>query len=146
MHGRSGLPVLSGDREHLRGWITRRDVLTALAHSIEAAGRRIEAGAVAADFGAETPERAAHAPSAPLDGYQIVDLSITPARPRPAAASAMSPGRRAPSWLRSPMRGEAIPALPQTVIGAGERVVLLAPAQSNGSPITPAGSPPPAAA
>ena len=31
LHGRSGLPIPSGDREHVGGRITRRDVLAALA-------------------------------------------------------------------------------------------------------------------
>jgi CBS domain-containing protein len=144
LHGRSGLPVLSGDREHLRGWITRRDVLAALGQSIEAADRRIEAGAVAAGFGAEDPERAAHESSAPLDGYEIVDLSITPgsrasgrrlgdvAWPQGAVVVAVTEG------------GEIVPALPGTVIRTGERVVLLVPVYRNGGPVTPAGSPPPA--
>jgi CBS domain-containing protein len=131
MHGRSGLPVLSGDREHLRGWITRRDVLDALARSIETAGSRIEAGAVAADFGAERPERAAHQPSAPLDGFQILELRITPGSP--------AAGRRIGDirWPQGALVvavtdvGETMPADPQTLIRAGERIILLAPVQSS---------------
>jgi CIC family chloride channel protein len=134
MHGRSGLPVLSADREHVRGWITRRDVLGALADSIETAGRRIQAGAVAADFGADDPERTARQSSAPLDGYEIVDLSIT--RDSPAA------GRRVRdvSWPRGAMvvavteAGEMIPALPSTMLTPGGRVVLLTPGHANGQP------------
>src|SRR5205807_1371101 len=68
LHGSSGLPVLSGDREHLRGWITQQDVLAALAQSVATSEPSLEAGAVAADFGASDPERAAHRSSAPLDG------------------------------------------------------------------------------
>jgi CIC family chloride channel protein len=133
LHGRSGLPVLSGNREHLRGWITRRDVLGALAASIEAAGRRIETGAVAADFGAEDSDSAAHQSGAPLHGYEIVDLSITP--------DSSAAGRRVDEvpWPRGMIvvavtrAGEVAPALPTTTIHAGERVVLLAPVQSNGN-------------
>src|SRR6202012_5612185 len=78
LYGRSGLPVLSDDREHLRGWITRGDVLRALARSLEDSRRTVERGAVEADFGAQDPERAAHQSSAPLDGYEIVELNIAP--------------------------------------------------------------------
>ena len=132
LHGRSGLPVLSGDREHVRGWITRRDVLAALAESIEAAGGRIEAGAVAADFGDEDPERAARRSSAPLDGYEVVDLSITP--------DSTAAGRRIAdvTWPRGAIvvsvttAGEMTPALPTMTLSPGERVVLLAPARTSG--------------
>jgi CIC family chloride channel protein len=145
LHGRSGLPVLSSDREHLRGWITRRDVLAALAGSLEAAGRRIEAGAVAADFGADDPERAAHQSRAPLDGYEIVDLSITPDSPaadRRVDDVAWPPGTVVVAVTDG---GEMIPVLPATTIRAGERVVLLAPLHRNGRPVTPVESPPSAA-
>ncbi|HEY1566291.1 MAG TPA: chloride channel protein, partial [Solirubrobacteraceae bacterium] len=132
LHGRSGLPVLSGDREHLRGWITRRDVLAALAHSVDAAGRGIRAGAVAADFGADDPERAAVQSSAPLHGYEIVDISIT--------AGSLAAGRRISEvpWPDGAVvvavtdAGEMTPALATMTIRAGERIVLLAPVRTNG--------------
>jgi CBS domain-containing protein len=134
LHGRSGLPVLSGDREHLRGWITRRDVLAALAHSVDAAGRGIRAGAVAADFGADDPERAAVQSSAPLHGYEIVDISIT--------AGSLAAGRRISEvpWPDGAVvvavtdAGELTPAPPTMTIRAGERVVLLTPVRTNGQP------------
>ena len=127
LHGRSGLPVLSGDRAHVRGWITRRDVLRALAQSIEDAQRATEAGAVAADFGADDPERAAHRSSAPLAGYEIVDLSIAPDSP--------AAGRRISDvdWPEGALvvavtdRGEIVTPAPGTELRAGERVVILAP-------------------
>ena len=132
MHGRSGLPVLSGDREHLRGWITRRDVLAALAARVGTADRRIEAGAVAAGFGAEDPERAARDPSAPLEGYEIVDLGITP--------GSRAAGRRIGdvSWPRGAVvvavtdAGEITAARPGMTLAVGERVLLLAPVRVGG--------------
>jgi CIC family chloride channel protein len=132
MHGGSGLPVLSGDRAHLRGWITRRDILAALAANVGTAERRMEAGAVAADFGADNPARAARQSSAPLDGYEIVDLSIT--RESPMA------GRRIAdiAWPRGSVvvavtdAGEMLPAQPTTTLSPGERVVVLARVQDNG--------------
>ena len=135
LHGRSGLPVLSGDREHLRGWITRRDVLAALAASIDAASRRMEAGAIAADFGADDPVDAAHRSSTPLEGYEIVDLSIT--------ANSSADGRRVGDieWPPGAIvvavtdAGEMSPARPTTTLRAGERVLLLAPIIGNGQPI-----------
>ena len=127
LHGRSGLPVLSDDREHLRGWITRGDVLRALAGSLQDARRTAEAGAVAADFGADDPEAAAHRSSAPLDGYEIVELNITPGS---AAA-----GRRIADvdWPDGAIvvavtdHGELVTPPVDAELHAGERVVVLMP-------------------
>ena len=69
-------PVLSEDREHLQGWITRHDILDALAHTVQSSEQSIEQGAVAADFGADDPSLAAHRSSTPLTGYQIVEITI----------------------------------------------------------------------
>jgi CIC family chloride channel protein len=127
LHGRSGLPVLSDDREHLRGWISRGDVLRALAQSIEDARQTTEAGAVAADIGAQDPEQAAHESSAPLDGYEIVELSIIPGS---AAA-----GRRVGDvdWPDGAIvvavtdRGEMMTPRADAELHAGERVLILTP-------------------
>jgi CIC family chloride channel protein len=149
LYGRSGLPVLSDDREHLRGWITRGDVLRALVDSIAQARQATEAGAVAADFGAEDPERAARSSSAPLDGYEIVELSITPGS---AAA-----GRRVSdvAWPDGAIvvavtdRGELVTPSPDAELRAGERVVVLTPVSdgvhSSGVARITAGESPPSA-
>ncbi|HEY1515152.1 MAG TPA: chloride channel protein, partial [Solirubrobacteraceae bacterium] len=134
LHGRSGLPVLSDDREHLRGWITRGDVLRALARSLEDTRRAAETGAVAADFGANDPEQAAHQSSAPLDGYEIVELNITPGS---AAA-----GRRIADvdWPDGAIvvavtdRGELVTPPLDAMLHAGERVVVLSPAPGGAHP------------
>jgi CIC family chloride channel protein len=127
LYGRSGLPVLSDDREHLRGWITRGDVLRALARSVEDAGQSTTAGAVAADYGADDPEQAAHRSSAPLAGYEIVHLTITPKSP--------AVGRRIDGidWPDGAIvvavadGGEMVAPNPDKTLRAGERVVVLTP-------------------
>src|SRR5664279_1624616 len=81
LYGRAGLPVLSADREHLQGWITRQNVLETLSQTVQASEQSIEHGAVAADFGADDPSLAAHRPSTPLTGYEIVELTIAPDSP-----------------------------------------------------------------
>jgi CIC family chloride channel protein len=129
MYGRSGLPVLSGDRRHLRGWLTRHGVLTALAQTVAGSDREIEEGAVAADFGADDPARLAHSASAPLAGYEIVDIRI-------GAASPVA-GRRVRdvTWplgalvVSVTQDGEPAAAHPDTELAAGERIVVLAPAR-----------------
>jgi len=134
LHGRDGLPVLSADRKHLRGWITRRHVLAALAASLEAAGHGVTAGAVAADIGARDPERAAHQSSAPLQGYEIVDLSITPDSSAAGRRIGEVPWPLGAIVVAITDAGEVTPALPTTTIHAGERVVVLAPASSPHTP------------
>ena len=132
MHGRSGLPVLSGDREHVRGWITRRDVLSALTASVATADRRIEAGAVAAEFGAADAEHAARRSSAPLDGYDVVDLSITAQSPAVGRRVSDVPWPQGSIIVAVTVRGELVAALPETTIRTGDRVLLLAPVPAYG--------------
>jgi len=76
LYGPSGLPVLSDDRQHVQGWITRHNILEALAQTVESSEQSIEHGAVAADFGADDPSLAAHQSSTPLTGYQIVEIAV----------------------------------------------------------------------
>jgi CBS domain-containing protein len=137
MYGRSGLPVLSRDREHIRGWITRYGVLAALADSVEAADRRIEQAAVAADFAAADPEHQAHTPSTPLDGFAIVELSI--GRNSPAAGRDIGDV----SWPKGSVvvsltqNGRPVPPRLDARIHAGERVVVLAPQRRGETPGVP---------
>ena len=127
LYGRAGLPVLSQDREHLRGWITRANVLQALARSVQFSGPSIERGAVTADFGADDPEAAAHRPSAPLGGYEIVEITIaadSPALGREVREIAWPPGCLVVAVSEN---HELAAPVPDTRLTAGERVILLAP-------------------
>jgi CIC family chloride channel protein len=76
LYGPSGLPVLSDDREHIQGWITRQNILDTLALTVKSSGQSIERGALAADFGADDPSLAAHQSSTPLAGYQIIEITV----------------------------------------------------------------------
>ncbi len=127
LYGSSGLPVLSEDREHLRGWITRHGVLAALAQSAQASDRSIEEGAVAADFGADDPEQRVHKASAPLDGYQIVEISIDPESPmagRRLREISWPPGATVVAVIQN---GQPTELGDDTTIHPGERIVVLAP-------------------
>jgi CIC family chloride channel protein len=53
----AGLPVLSDDRQQVQGWITREDILDALARTVRASEQSIERGALIAEFGAADPAR-----------------------------------------------------------------------------------------
>ena len=128
LYDHDGLPVVSHDRQHLQGWITRQDVLQTLATSVSASAAEIEHGAVAADFAARDPEALAHTPSTPLSGYEIVEITITPESPalgRPAGNIAWPPG----SLIVAISEGhEIVPVRNDTELHAGERIILLAPA------------------
>ena len=130
LYDHDGLPVVSHDRQHLQGWITRQDVLQTLAASMSASATEIEHGAVAADFAARDPEALAHTPSTPLSGYEIVEITITPESPalgRPAGNIAWPTG----SIIVAISEGhEIVPVRNDTELHAGERIILLAPAAS----------------
>ena len=81
LYGDHGLPVISHDRQHLQGWITRHDVLHTLAENVSSSIREIEHGAIAADFAVPDPEALAHTPTTPLTGYEIVEITINPGSP-----------------------------------------------------------------
>ena len=128
LYGPHGLPVISNDRQHLQGWITRHDVLHTLAKNASASIREIEHGAIAADFAVPDPKALAHTPSTPLSGYEIIEITINPGSPalgRPAGNIAWPPG----SLIVAVTDGqEIIPLRNDTELHAGERVTLLAPA------------------
>jgi chloride channel protein, CIC family len=128
MYGHAGLPVLSDDRRHVQGWITRQGVLRALARNLQASSAAMRAGAVAADFGTDDPERTAFTPSTPLGGYEIVEIAIRPGSPalglRPDQVE-WPPG----SVLVAVRRGDEIAApTAGAPLAGGERLILLAPA------------------
>ena len=131
LYDHDGLPVVSHDRQHLQGWITREDVLQTLATSVSSSAAEIEHGAVAADFAAQDPEALAHTPSTPLTGYEIVEITITPDSPalgRHAGNISWPPG----SLIVAISEGrEIVPVRNDTELHAGERIILLAPARSH---------------
>jgi chloride channel protein, CIC family len=134
LYGPAGLPVLSEDRRHLQGWVTRQGVLQALAQTVQRdTGPETEAGAVAADFGKPDPEGSAHTPSTPLSGYQIVELGISRGSTAigRTADEIQWPTGAAVVAIRD--RDGAAVAPAGRVLHAGERVILLAPAPGDGS-------------
>jgi chloride channel protein, CIC family len=126
LYGRDGLPVLSRDGQ-LRGWLTRADVLRALATELTSSEEMIEEGAAAADFAVQDPSMAIHTPSTPLHGYQILELRILPASPargRRVADIDWPPGCIVVAVTQNREIHGAHPDLP---LQPGERVIVLAP-------------------
>jgi len=134
VYDHDGLPVVSHDRQHLTGWITRADVLQTLANSMSSSAAEIEHGAIAADFAVQDPKALAHTPSTPLSGYEIIEITITPESPalgRQAGNIAWPPG----SLIVAIGEGHEItPVRNDTELHAGERIILLAPTASHLDP------------
>ncbi len=77
LYGHDGLPVLSHDEHTLQGWVTREDVMHALVGRVQASVCEIERGAEAAEFATREPHKQAHIPTTPLDGYEILEITIS---------------------------------------------------------------------
>ena len=116
VYGRDGLPVLSADGQHAEGWVTGASVLRAIA-------RQIREGEEHAD--GETP---AGEPPAPLNGYQVIELTVTDASSAAGAQLgrvAWPPGSMPVAVLRDHAHQFPDPAL---TLRPGDRISLLAPA------------------
>ena len=127
LYGRDGLPVISRNGE-LLGWLTRADVLRALATTLRSSEAKIRDGAAAAEFAVADAATAARTPTTPLPGYEILELQIPPDSP--------ARGRRVDDidWPTGSVpvavtQGREIQAArPDARLHPGERVMVLAPA------------------
>jgi CIC family chloride channel protein len=126
LYDHSGLPVVAHDGERLLGWISRKNVLDAIARPLGYSTREVEAGAAAAEFGADG-DAALHSPSAPLRDFNLVELTVRPdspvlgrrlgeiAWPRGCLVVAVTEGR------------EVMAPRHDITLNVGERVVVLSP-------------------
>jgi CIC family chloride channel protein len=127
LFGRDGLPVLSHDAQQLRGWITRNDVLSAVAERVDSSTREIEEGALASEFSVDDPESRVHVPNTPLRGYRIVELTVgtdSPAAGRRVDEIRWPAGCRVVAMTE---QREIRAAASDARLRAGERVIVLAP-------------------
>jgi len=125
VYGRDGLPVIGHDGE-LRGWLTRSDVLAALADRLDSSEQDIERGARVAERAAGAGTLG-HRPTRPLPGHELLELRVhddSPALgrrlveidwPSGTTVVAVTEGR------------EVRAASPDVTLRAGERVLVLAP-------------------
>ena len=105
LYGRDGLPVLSADGRHLQGWLTSQNVLQAVPRHIRTAPAAARQAQRAASVALPGPEAAIQEPSAPLCGYQILEITI-PAD-SPAAGNALGGIAWPPGGSRSRSRETA---------------------------------------
>jgi CIC family chloride channel protein len=129
LFGRDGLPVLSQDSE-LTGWLTRNNVLQALAEEVSSSTASIQQGARAVDPGydevspgsAQSPQ-----PGTPLVGYELLELEVkvgSPAADR-RVQDVLWPPATVPVAITK--RGEIRAVRPETILTSGERVTVLVP-------------------
>jgi chloride channel protein, CIC family len=127
LYGRAGLPVLSADGRHLIGWITRQNVLHVLADRMGASETDAIRGTLAAEFSEDDAATRLHDPRTPLDGYEIVEITL------PSESPALGHPLSEISWPSSSrvvaisQGRELVAPRRDAVLRAGERVVLLNP-------------------
>ena len=128
VYGRDGLPVISADGQQIEGWVTNTSVLQALARQLSTAQAETARAQLAADWGHEDLESSLSEPSSPLPGYQITEITITagsPASGERLGDVAWPAGAVPVTVLRT---GQLRAADPGTVLRAGDRIAVLAPA------------------
>ncbi|MGH7641393.1 MAG: chloride channel protein [Candidatus Dormibacteria bacterium] len=134
LYGPAGLPVISVDGGSVIGWVTNGDVVRAMADRIGRLKPEVAQASMAAEFAAPDAAERIHAPSLPLDGYELIEVRLTedgqdggrilddvqlPAGSIPAA---VTKGRRTYA-LRS-----------DTALQAGDRLLVLVPMLQVASP------------
>ena len=140
VYGRDGLPVISADGQRVEGWVTGASVMRALARHVTGSQATAVQAQAAADPEHGDAESIIEHPSAPLRGYQVIEVTVTGDSaaagrkvgelPWPPAATLVSVlhGHR----LRSPVS--------EITLSPGDRVSMLIPAPQNGHPVDPADS------
>jgi CIC family chloride channel protein len=130
-YGRDGLPVLSADRQQVRGWITHDSVLRAVAREIgtlPARTARVSGPALQV-----SPPR----PPTPLPGYQVLEITIGPGSP--AAGKTLGTITWPHGWIPVSILSHCSLQEPDPgfAMAAGDRISLLTPAAQQ--PPMPAG-------
>lgn len=127
LYGLVGLPVLSPDRRHLIGWMTRRDVIRAIAQSLTASTRDAEEGTLAAEFAVDDPESHLHEPPSPLDGYDVIEAAIGPESPQLGRSVGDVPWPPGCLVVAVTEGSEIVTPRGDIKLRVGDRVILLAP-------------------
>ena len=127
LYGLVGLPVLTPDRHHLTGWMTRRDVIRAIAQNLSASASEAEKGTLAAEFAIDDPESHVHEAPNPLEGYEVIEITIGPRSPQLGRRFADVPWPLGSVVVAVTEGSEIIAPRSDSELCVGERVILLAP-------------------
>jgi CIC family chloride channel protein len=127
LYGRAGLPVISPDGQHLNGWVTRQSVLHVLAERVDASTREAERGRLAAEFSEEDAASRVHSPRTPLEGYEIIEVTIGPESPALGRRIGEVPWPAGSIVVAISDHRELVAPRSDIELRAGERVILLAP-------------------
>jgi len=127
LYGRAGLPVLSPDGQHLTGWVTRHNVLRVLAERVGSSAKEAEKGRLAAEFSVEDAASRVRVPQTPLDGYEIVELTVRAGSP--ALGHRLGEVEWPPGAVVVAVsdRRELVTPRRDLELRPGERVILLSP-------------------
>jgi chloride channel protein, CIC family len=127
LYGRAGLPVLSPDGQHLRGWITRHNVLRVLAERVRSSERETERGRLAAESSDRDAAAAVHVPRPPLDGYQILELAVRAGSPGAGRRLGELTWPAGTQVVAMTEQHELVTPRSDHELRPGDRIVLLAP-------------------
>ena len=130
LYGRLGLPVLSEDRHHLRGWVTRYDVVRVMAERFSASAKEAEQGALASEFAVNNAKDRVQVPNNPLEGYKTVEITMRPGAVGIGKRLGEIPWPSDTVLVLATEGREVVHPRSDTRLRLGERVVLLAPAGS----------------
>ena len=135
LFGPDGLPVLDVDRSHIVGWVTREDVVDAIAVRLESAESDALLGQHAAEWATYQPDGGGHSTADALDPFAVVDIAVVKGSssdgrmpesidlPKGWILAAVRPGKKRRTMI--PARNDELQP--------GDRLIFLAPA-SNGAP------------
>jgi CIC family chloride channel protein len=143
LYGPNGLPVLDADRIRIVGWVTREDVVDAIAERLEAAEHEALLGMNAAEWATNPPAAGMRDAPNVLDGYAVVEVAVSEASLSDHRAPhhlAMPEGWILAAVRPSTERRTVVPGRADE-LQPGDRIILLAP-----SPKSESGSPTPTTA
>jgi chloride channel protein, CIC family len=127
LYGRAGLPVVSPDGEHLRGWITRHNVLRVLAESAAGSAQETEQGMLAAEFSSRGAHSRLHVPRTPLESYEVVEITLRPGSPALGQKLGEIPWPPGSFIVAATEGRELMAPRSDLVLKVGERLVVLTP-------------------
>jgi CIC family chloride channel protein len=140
LYGHAGLPVISHDGDRVLGWITRKNVLAAMARLLASTDRESEQAAEAAELSRRDPDPRVHVPTTPLSGYSLLELAIGPSSPALGHRLGQIHWPMGSLVVAVTEQREIVPPRKDVELRVGDRVIILAPNGAQTEPSTPRSS------